>query len=70
MSWTVEFVSQKVRSEILSLPPGLLARAIRYAEVMEKFGPDLGLPHTRALGHGLFELRVKAGEEIARVSSA
>lgn len=34
---------------------------------MEIFGPDLGMPHTRALGDGLFELRLKAGEGIARV---
>ena len=31
------------------------------------FGPDLGMPHTRAMGQGLFELRLKAAEGIARV---
>jgi len=31
------------------------------------FGPDLGMPHTRAMGEGLFELRLKAEEGIARV---
>ena len=34
---------------------------------MEIFGPDLGMPHTRAMGCGLFELRLKAAEGIARV---
>lgn len=34
---------------------------------MEIFGPDLGMPHTRAMGGGLFELRIKAAEGIARV---
>ena len=34
---------------------------------MEIYGPDLGMPHTRALGGGLFELRLKAAEGIARV---
>ena len=34
---------------------------------MEVYGPDLGLPHTRAMGRGLFELRLKAAEGIARV---
>jgi len=33
---------------------------------MEVFGPDLGMPHTRAMGEGLFELRLKAVEGIAR----
>ena len=31
------------------------------------YGPDLGMPHTRAMGGGLFELRLKAKEGIARV---
>jgi phage-related protein len=34
---------------------------------MEMYGPDLGMPHTRAMGGGLFELRLKAAEGIARV---
>ena len=34
---------------------------------MEVYGPDLGMPHTRAMGEGLFELRLKAPEGIARV---
>jgi phage-related protein len=34
---------------------------------MEVLGPDLGMPHTRAMGEGLFELRLKAVEGIARV---
>jgi phage-related protein len=34
---------------------------------MEVFGPDLGMPHTRAMGNGLFELRLQAAERIARV---
>ena len=31
------------------------------------YGPDLGMPHTRAMGKGLFELRMKAKEGIGRV---
>jgi phage-related protein len=34
---------------------------------MKVYGPDLGMPHTRAMGDGLFELRLKAVEGIARV---
>jgi phage-related protein len=34
---------------------------------MEIYGPDLGMPHTRAMRDGLFELRLKASEGIARV---
>jgi len=67
MSWTVTFYSDRVEAEILALPAGFLARFIRYAEKMERYGPDLGMPHTKAMGDGLFELRLKAAEGIARV---
>lgn len=67
MVWLVTFFSDRVEAEILAFSPGILARFIRYAERMENFGPDLGMPHTRAMGGGLFELRIKAAEGIARV---
>ena len=67
MAWSVTFYSERIEDEILALPAGLLARFLRYAETMETFGPDLGMPHTRAMGSGLFELRLKAAEGIARV---
>lgn len=34
---------------------------------MIEYGPNLGLPHTDAFGGGLFELRLKGAEGIARV---
>jgi phage-related protein len=67
VAWTVSFYSQRLEEDILALPAGLVARFLRYAERMEAFGPDLGMPHTRAMGGGLFELRLKAAEGIARV---
>ena len=67
MTWTVTFYSPVVEAELLALPAGFVARFIRYAERMEVYGPDLGMPHTRAMGDGLFELRLKAAEGIARV---
>lgn len=34
---------------------------------MVALGPNLGEPHTKAFGDGLFELRLKGAEGIARV---
>jgi len=34
---------------------------------MLEFGANLGLPHTKPMSNGLFELRVKGKEGIARV---
>jgi phage-related protein len=67
VNWRVTFYSAALQNELLQLPAGLVARFLRYAERMELYGPDLGMPHTRALGEGLFELRLKAAEGIARV---
>ena len=67
MAWSVTFYSDQLEAEMRDLAPGFVARFIRYAERMEVYGPDLGMPHTRAMGGGLFELRIKAAEGIARV---
>lgn len=66
MNWQITFYNA-LQEEILALPAGIVARFLRYAERMEVYGPDLGMPHTRAMGKGLFELRLKAAEGIARV---
>jgi phage-related protein len=67
VNWKITFFSDRVEAEINALPVGLVARFVRYAERMEVYGPDLGMPHTRSMGDGLFELRLKAAEGIARV---
>lgn len=67
MSWTITYFSESVQQEILNMPAGFLALYLRYTDRMEVFGPDLGMPHTRAMGDGLFELRLKAAEGITRV---
>ena len=67
MNWTITYYSDTIQAEILAMPAGFLARFLRYADRMETYGPDLGMPHTRAMGNGLFELRLKAAEGIARL---
>lgn len=67
MAWTITYDSESVETFILGLSEGLLARYLRLADIMLEFGPNLGMPHTRAMGGGLFELRIKGKEGIARV---
>ena len=64
VTWSVTFFDKHVEAGILGLPAGMLARFLRYAERMELFGPDLGMPHTRSMSGGLFELRIKAPGEL------
>ena len=67
MRWTVKFFDSRVEVALLKMQASFVARFIRYAERMEEFGPDLGMPHTRAMGGGLFELRLKSPDGTARV---
>jgi phage-related protein len=67
MKWHIKYYNQKLEEEILNLPDGLLARYLRLTDLMCEFGANLGMPHTKALDGGLFELRVKSKEDIARV---
>ena len=67
MGFNITYYSQEVQDEIVSLPVTLQARYIALTNRMTEYGPHLGLPHTDTFGGGLFELRLKGVEGIARV---
>jgi phage-related protein len=67
VSFSIIYYSQEVQDDIMTLPATLQARYIGLTNRMLEFGPHLGLPHTDAFGGGLFELRLKGAEGIARV---
>lgn len=52
---------------MLALPDTLAARYIVLTRRIVSLGANLGEPHTQAFGGGLFELRLKGQEGIARV---
>jgi phage-related protein len=60
------FFNQKVQQTIEAWPKGIYASFLRITEQMQISGPDLGLPYTRAMGRGLFEIRAHGQEGIAR----
>ena len=67
MSFEIIYFNSVVEKNILKLPYDLLARYLRLTDLMIEFGPNLGMPHTKAMKDGLFELRLKSKEGIARV---
>ncbi len=67
MNYTITYYSDAVQAEIISLPTTLQARYIGLTKRMMAYGANLGQPHTEAFGGGLFELRLKGAEGIARV---
>lgn len=67
MDYTITYYSEVVRAEIDALPLTLRVRYAVLTDRMVMFGANLGEPHTEAFGGGLFELRLKGAEGIARV---
>jgi phage-related protein len=67
MNYTLEYFHSRVRTEIENWPDGILADYARIAELLMEFGPNLRMPHSRAMGGGLFELRPRGREGIGRV---
>ena len=67
MDYTITYYSEAVQKQIGDLPDTLAARYVVLTRRMVALGPNLGEPHTKAFGDGLFELRLKGAEGIARV---
>ncbi len=66
MTYTLEYFNATVKTEVDSWPVGVRAAYRRLILRMAEHGPNLGMPHTRALGDGLFEIRAKGIENIGR----
>ncbi len=66
MDYMISFFNEAVQAEFDGWPVGLRARFRALTIRMETYGPNLGMPHTRTMGDGLFEIRAKAEEGIGR----
>ena len=66
MNYAIEYFHFCVKAEIESWPDGVLADYARLVELLMEFGPNLRMPHSRAMGGGLFELRARGREGIGR----
>jgi phage-related protein len=66
MTFTIEYFHPRIKAEIESWPDSILADYARMVELLMEFGPNLRMPHSRAMGGGLFELRPRGREGIGR----
>jgi hypothetical protein len=64
VAFEIDFYSEKVKIQVASSPKTLLARFIALADRMEQYGPNLGEPHTKSVGGGLFEMRLKDRQSV------
>ncbi len=65
--YSIEFYNETARQELLALPLKIRAKAFAILDQMKDVGPNLGMPYTRALDNGLFEIRAMGVEGIGRV---
>jgi hypothetical protein len=62
-TWTLSFYNAKVAAAVEAWPVGVRASFLRIADVMVEHGPDLGMPHTRAMGAGCSRCAPRAAKE-------
>jgi len=67
MNWSITYYNERVRKQVLTLPAGIVADYVRLTDAMTIHGANLRMPHSKAMGSGLFELRPKGPEGIGRV---
>jgi len=51
MAFSITYYDTKVQEQIFSLPATLAARYVVLTGRMSVVGPNLGEPHTKAVGH-------------------
>jgi len=66
MAFEIVYFHERVLAEIESWPVDVLADYARLVELLAEHGPSLRLPHSRAFGDGLFELRPRGRSGIGR----
>lgn len=62
----VEYFHERILAEIESWPDDVVVDFARIVELLIEYGPLLRLPHSRAMGDGLFELRSRGRSGIGR----
>lgn len=66
MPYRIEFFNTSVAEAVTGWPAGIAASFAAITERMVDHGPNLGLPYTRAMGGGLFEIRAHGLEGAGR----
>ncbi len=66
MAYEILFFNPHVQEQIEHWPAGIAASFARIAQQMVISGPKLGMPYTKAMGGGLFEIRARGPEGIGR----
>lgn len=66
MAYGIEYFHPRVLADIERWPVDVLADYAHLVELLAEHGPDLRMPHSRAMGDGLFEIRPRGRVGIGR----
>lgn len=64
--WAIETLNEKIDKQLEALPPKIQANMLRIIDLLVIGGNEVKEPHTKSLGNGLFEIRAKGEEGVAR----
>ena len=57
-------LDNSVEKFIASLEKATIAKVLRTIDLLEKFGHQLGLPHSKKIRGNIFELRIRGQQEV------
>ena len=60
----IQFFDNSLEQFIKNLEKPTIAKVLRTIDLLERFGHDLGMPHSKKIGDQLFELRIRGKQEI------
>ncbi|WP_041463803.1 type II toxin-antitoxin system RelE/ParE family toxin [Pelodictyon luteolum] len=66
MSHEIEYFHPRILKDIEAWPESIKIDYARLIELLMDYGPDLRMPHSKAMGNGLFEIRPKGKAGIGR----
>jgi len=60
----IRFFDVAIERFILKLEKPTIAKVLRIIDLLERFGPSLGMPQSKSIGRLLFELRIHGSQEV------
>ena len=60
----VIFFDEEIETFLTKLEKPTTAKVLRAIDLLERFGNQLGMPHSKNIGRKLFELRIRGKQEI------
>jgi hypothetical protein len=60
----IKFFDDELEKFISGLERPAIAKVLRTIDLLESFGQQLGMPHSKKIGGRLFELRIRGKQEV------